>query len=120
MIQFVSHLWNVAEKYLPKHSLISLFNNNQGRIQGGGAHPARAPPLKLEKIWFFWGKIVIFHTKYPKKFSHLPPLGAIFLSAPPLTWNPGSAPIDLNMYIINVIADDESKIGLYEIYFLND
>ena len=24
------------------------------------------------------------------------------------------------MYIINVIADDESKIGLYEIYFLND
>ena len=33
-----------------------------------------------------------------------------------LTWNPGSAPdINLNMYIINVIADDESKIGLYEI-----
>jgi hypothetical protein len=31
---------------------------------------------------------------------------------PPLTWNPGSAPdIDLNMYIINVIADDESKIN---------
>ena len=27
---------------------------------------------------------------------------------------------DLNMYIINVIADDESKIGLYEIYFVND
>jgi hypothetical protein len=27
---------------------------------------------------------------------------------------------DLNMYIINVIADDQSKIGLYEIYFLND
>ena len=55
----------------------------------------------------------------PQKCSHLPPLGAIFLSAPP-TWNPGSAPIDLNMYIINVIADDESKIGLYEISFLND
>ena len=43
----------------------------------------------------------------------------MFLSAP-LTWNPGSTPIDLIMYIINVIADDESKIGLYEIYFLND
>jgi hypothetical protein len=30
---------------------------------------------------------------------------------------------DLNMYIINVIADDETKIGLYEIYLyfiLND
>jgi archaellin len=52
--------------------------------------------------------------------EQISPLGAIFLSAFPLTWNPGSAPIDLNMYTINVIADDESKIGLYEIYFLND
>ena len=44
-----------------------------------------------------------------------------FKSTPPPTWNPGSAPdIDLNMYIITVIADDESKIDLYEIYFLND
>jgi hypothetical protein len=34
----------------------------------GGAHPGRAPPLKLEKIWFFWRKIVIFHTNYPKNF----------------------------------------------------
>ena len=25
----------------------------------------------------------------------------------------------LNMYIINVVADDEFNIGLYEIYFLN-
>jgi hypothetical protein len=25
-------------------------------------------PLKLEKIWFFWRKIVIFHTKYPNNF----------------------------------------------------
>ena len=47
----------------------------QGRIQGGGgAHPARAPPLKLEKIWFFWLKIVIFHMKYPKNFMRPPPL----------------------------------------------
>jgi hypothetical protein len=30
----------------------------------GGAHPARTP-LKLEKIGFFWRKIVIFHMKYP-------------------------------------------------------
>jgi hypothetical protein len=27
---------------------------------------------------------------------------------------------DLNMYIINVIADDETQIGLYEIYVWND
>ena len=31
------------------------------------------PPLKLEKIWFFWRKIVIFHMKYPKNFA-CPPL----------------------------------------------
>ena len=68
----------------------------QGRIQGGGGlRTRRAPPLKLEKIWFFgvkswffirntpkmftppsaigknmifWRKIVIFHTKYPNIF----------------------------------------------------
>ena len=81
---------------------------HQGRIQGE-AHPARAPP-KIGKNMIFWRKIVIFHTKYPKNvraslrnwkkydflaynrdFSHeipqqflrLPPLSAIFLSAPP-------------------------------------
>ena len=54
---------------------------------------------------------MIFHREYPKKNLS---------ASPPLTWNPGSAPdIDLNMYIINVIAGDEPKIGLYEIYFLN-
>jgi hypothetical protein len=26
------------------------------------------PPLKLEKIRFFWRKTVIFLTKYPKNF----------------------------------------------------
>jgi hypothetical protein len=125
----------------------SYVEEVQGRIQGGGGRTRRAPPLKLEKIWFFFRKIVIFHTIYPKNvrafppqlekirffwrkivifhtiypknfrafppqlekiqffgvkswfftrntqnFSHLPPLGAFFLSAPPLTWNPGSAP----------------------------
>jgi hypothetical protein len=38
----------------------------RGGSRGGGGR-AR-PPLKLEKIWFFWRKIVIFHTKYPKIF----------------------------------------------------
>jgi hypothetical protein len=33
---------------------------NQGRIQGGR-------PPKIGKM-FFWRKIVIFHTKYPKIF----------------------------------------------------
>ena len=93
--------------------LISFWIDVPVADPGGRAHPVRAPTLKLEKIWFFCVKAWFFTR-------NIPPLGPIFLSVPPLTWNPGSAPIDLNMYIINVIADDESKIGLYEIYFLND
>jgi hypothetical protein len=49
--------------------LYSVVNDVQGRIQGGGGHPARAPPPpKIGKNMIFWRKIVIFHTKYPKKF----------------------------------------------------
>ena len=44
-----------------------------------------APPPKIGKNKIFWRKIVIFHTKYPKKISRLPPLGAICLSAHPPT-----------------------------------
>jgi hypothetical protein len=35
---------------------------------------------------------ISFSHEIPQKCSRLPPLGAIFLSAPPLTWNPESAP----------------------------
>jgi hypothetical protein len=42
----------------------------------------------------FWRKIVIFSHEIPQTFSRLPPLGAIFLSAPHLAWNPGSAPVN--------------------------
>ena len=84
----------------------------QGWIQG--AHPA-PPPHKFGKNNIFWRKIVIFLTKYPKNVRASLRSAQFFKSAP-LTWNPGFAPdINLNMYIINVIADDESKIGLYEI-----
>ena len=90
---------------------------SQGRIQG--AHRARAP-LKLEKIWFFGVKSWFFTRNTQKHFAS-PSARRNFFKSAPLTWNPGSAPdIDLNMYIINVIADDESKIGLYEIYLLKD
>ena len=60
---------------------------NSGWFLGGGTPP---PPPKIGKNMICWRKIVIFHTKYP--CSRLPSLGPIFLSAPPLTWNPGSAP----------------------------
>ena len=53
----------------------------QGRIQGGGHKP---PPLKLEKIRFFWRKIVIFHTKYRQIFRASLRSAHFFLSAPPI------------------------------------
>jgi hypothetical protein len=39
----------------------------------------------FSKNMIFWRKIVIFSREIPQKFSRLPLLGAIFLSAPPLT-----------------------------------
>ena len=87
---------------------IDVPGADPGRVPGG------PPPPKI-------GKNMIFHTKYPKHFRASAWHNFCKYALPPLTWNSGSAPdIDLNMYIINVIADDESKIGLYEIYFLKD
>ena len=65
--------------------LNSLVCPNRGRTPG-------APPLKLEKIWFFGVRIMIFHTKYPKIFAPPSARYNIFKCIPPLTWNPGSAP----------------------------
>jgi hypothetical protein len=72
--------------------VLSSFKGNhiQGRIHGGegGGRTRRAPP---------------------KHFSRLPPLGAIFLSGPPLVWNPGSAPdiyiLLRNHYVIKFVSD---------------
>ena len=98
--------------------LISFWIDVPEADAEGRAHPVRAPTLKLGggeigvKSWFF--------TRNTPNIFAPPSARRNFFKCAPLTWNPGSAPIDLNMYIINVIADDESKIGLYEIYFLND
>ena len=72
----VNHQYNTTKYSSLKINLVVVRKTEldnwvywyQGRIQGGGAHPARAP-LRLEKIWFFWRKIVIFHMKYPKNFA---------------------------------------------------
>ena len=54
----------------------------QIQAQGGGAYPASAPP-KIGKNMIFWRKIVIFHTKYPKKFRASLHSAQFFLSASP-------------------------------------
>ena len=81
-----------------------------------------APPSAIGKNMIFWRKIVIFHTKYGNNFRaslrnwkkydffgvkswfftrNTPKIFAqFFLSAPPLTWNPGSAPVPVIMLTI--------------------
>jgi hypothetical protein len=54
----------------------------QGRIQRGGGGGAPAPP-KIGKNMIFWGKIVIFNTKYPNNFRASLSSAQFFLSAPP-------------------------------------
>jgi hypothetical protein len=61
-----------------------VHGNNKGMSQRCNMYtPGADSRFYPQKNMIFWGKIVIFHTKYPKIFSHLPPLGAICLSAPP-------------------------------------
>jgi hypothetical protein len=86
-----------------------MFPLKQGRIQGGT--PGTRRPLKLKKMFFgvkstfftrntpqniaptsaigknmsFWGKIVIFHTKYPKYFRTSLRSAQFFKVRPPLT-----------------------------------
>ena len=71
-------IWNYIEsKTKVKEGIGEL--HIQGRIQGACAHP----PLKLKKKMIFLRKIVIFHTKYPKRFRASLHSVQLFLSAPP-------------------------------------
>ena len=45
--------------------------------------PINTPDAKIGKNMNFWREIAIFLHEMPQIFSRFPPLGAIFLSAPP-------------------------------------
>ena len=72
--------------------LTLYFRQRKGTIQGrsicryncrgGSRGRTRRAPLKLKKIWFFGVKSWFF-TRNTPTISRFPPLGAIFLSAPP-------------------------------------
>ena len=81
--------------YCTVHVYVTI-HFSQGRIQGRGAHPP--PPLKLEKIRFFGVKSWFFTRNTPTIFA--PPSARCNFSkcAPPLTWNPGSAPVSDNKW----------------------
>ena len=57
-----------------------------------GGRTRRARPLKLEKIWYFGVKSWFFARNTPKMFAPPSARRNFFKCAPPLTWNPGSAP----------------------------
>ena len=63
---------------------IYLYPFCTGADPAGGAPGARPPP-KIGKNMIFWRKIVIFHTKYLKKFRPSLRSAHFFLSAPPVT-----------------------------------
>jgi hypothetical protein len=67
----------------------------------------------LNKIQI-WQSSIVQINLYITSLRLIPKFRPVFDVNKFLNW------YDLNMYIINVIADDEAKIGLYEIYFLND
>jgi hypothetical protein len=75
--------------------------------------------VSRDKISHYFDRLISQRLYYDAEIAWMispPSARPNFFKSAPLTWNPGSAPdINLNMYIINVIADDESKIGLYEI-----
>jgi hypothetical protein len=54
-----------------------------------------SPPSAIGKNMIFWRKIVIFHTKYPNNFRASLRSVQFFQVRPPLTWNPGSAPVTI-------------------------
>ena len=68
---------------IPELTTLVVIGTDQGRIQGGLTRSVPPPPPKLEKKMIFWHKIVIFHTKYPKKFNASLRSAQFFLSAPP-------------------------------------
>ena len=70
-----------------RRGILFYIYHIQGRIQGEGA-----PALKLEKIWFFGAKSWFIKRNTPKFFAPASARRNFFKSAPPLTWNPGSAP----------------------------
>ena len=56
--------WFKTTIHLTKNGCTYIYF--RGGSKGGCTR--RVPPLKLEKIWSFLHKIVIFHTKYPRNF----------------------------------------------------
>ena len=83
--------WYKYCSFIFKYLFLVLKFRKRGVLRGGSRGGARAPPLKLEKICFFCVKSWFFTQNTPKIFAPHP-LGTFFLSAPPLAWNPGSAP----------------------------
>ena len=70
----VLKITSLRQRLDPRYSP-NLIQPTGADPEGGapGAHPPPPPP-KIGRNMIFWHKIVIFHTKYPKKkFNYAPP-----------------------------------------------
>jgi hypothetical protein len=106
---YTSCLTNVTLlPYKLKHNLQQLWkrkfvwrfkwctSSNMYTRGGGGTPP------KIVKNMIFWHKIVIFHTKYPKKIRTSLRSAQFFQVLPPLTWNPGCAPVYSRTSVVRI------------------
>ena len=77
-----------------------LYIVNTAGADPGGGHTRHAPPLRLEKIWFFGVKSWFFTRNAPKIFVPPSDRRNFFKYAPPPTWNPGSVPVQHSDWMI--------------------
>jgi hypothetical protein len=83
-------VWHLKTK-TSKLSFVGIMFKLAYRGGSRGGCTRCAPPLKLEKIWFFGVKSWFFTRNTPKMFAP-PSARCNFFKCAPLTWNPGSAP----------------------------
>jgi hypothetical protein len=70
-----------------------IINLSKAGADPGGGGPGAPPSLKLEKIRFFGVKSWFFTRNTRNIFAPPSTRRNFFKCAPPLNWNPGSAPV---------------------------
>ena len=76
------YIIQTAQQYVSQ-LCFEKMNESRGGSRGSTRVAPPPPPPKLENNMIFWRKIRDFSHEIPQQFSRIPPLGAIFLSAPP-------------------------------------
>ena len=100
MLWTCGHKTFVYEFYTLKTTIILHQTYTAGADPGGGG----TPPLKLEKIKKFGVKSWFFTQNTPKMFAS-PSTQSNSFNCTPLTWNPGSAPVQIWSMRMNLLLE---------------